>query len=370
MKVLLPILTLYLASGPVDCAGVTGYTGGRVLINCKYEHWTYLNHTKYFCKINQDKCSDKILSKAQITSDLERRVFFVDETVPGLFGVLIKNVSRQDGGTYRCGVEATTAKPTDVTLQVKEDPCCGKTLTQETHPGEVVTFTCEYPRESKYLSKYLYKVTDHSYRVVIFALGLSTQSGRFSLFDHPEENLFNVSISAVTEEDGGVYLCGVQGQKEGDQDPYYSLSNEIQLQITVSPASFNIIIIIVAVCVALLLIGGSSLIVYKLRHKKTQDHMTFCVQLCPTDSASSSSNRRNTVNSDDVHHTPYYEELPDTWAVTTVYATTQDPGPHTAAKRSAHPPTAPPVKDIYSMAQLSHPAAESSAEYATVDFTT
>ncbi|KAL7852020.1 hypothetical protein SRHO_G00178050 [Serrasalmus rhombeus] len=355
MKVLLLILTLYLASGPGDCVEVTGYTGGRVLINCKYDHTRYMNHTKYFCKISRGKCTDKILSKMQNTSDHERRVFFVDETLPGLFSVLIKNVSAQDGGTYGCGVEDAAVKPTDVTLQVKEDPCCGKTLTQEAHPGDTVTFTCEYPQESKDLSKYVYKATEHSYSVVIHALGLSTQNGRFSLFDHPEENLFNVSISDVTEEDGGVYLCGVQEQKQGDLTSYYSLFNEIQLQVTASSITT---IIIVGVCVALLLIGGSALIVYKLTHKKTQD------------SASSSSNRRNTVNSDDVPHTPFYEEIPDIRATSTVYATTQDPGPHTAANRSAHPPTAPPVKDIYSMARLSHSAAESSAEYATVDLTT
>ncbi|XP_017544023.2 polymeric immunoglobulin receptor-like isoform X2 [Pygocentrus nattereri] len=360
MKVLLLILTLYLTSGPVDCAEVTGYTGGRVLINCKYGHTRYMNHTKYFCKISRGKCTDKILSKTQNTSDHERRVFFVNETLAGIFSVLIKNVSLQDGGTYRCGVEDPAVKPTDVTLQVKEDPCCGKTLTQEAHPGDTVTFTCEYPQESKYLSKYVYKATDHNYSVVIYTLGLSTQNGRFSLFDYQEENLFNVSISDVTEEDGGVYLCGVQGRKQGDLNPYYSLFNEIQLQVTASGASASSIttIIIVGVCVALLLIGGSALIVYKLTHKKTRD------------SASSSSNRRNTVNSDDVPHTPFYEEIPDTRATSTVYATTQDPGPHTAANRSAHPPTAPPVKDIYPMAQLSHPAAESSAEYATVDLTT
>ncbi|XP_036413117.1 CMRF35-like molecule 8 [Colossoma macropomum] len=360
MKVLLLILTLYLVSGPVGCVEVTGYTGGSVLINCIYDYMKYKNHTKYFCKLNQKKeCTDQILLKTQNIGAHDGRFFLMDETQPGMFSVLIKNVSQQDGGTYRCGVEDKTAKPTDVTLQVKEDPCCGKTLTQETHPGETVSFTCKYPQESKYLYKYLYKVTDHSYHVVIFALGLLVQNGTFSLFDHPQENLFNVSISNVTEEDGGVYLCGVQGQKDGDLKPYYSLFNEIQLHVTPSRAhasSINIIIIIIAgVCVALLLIGGSALIVYKLRHKKIQD------------SAPSSSNRRNTVNSDEVHHTPYYEEIPDTRASSTVYATTQDPDPHTAANQSAHPPTATPVKDTYSMAQLSHPAAESSAEYATVD---
>uniref|UniRef100_A0AAR2JZ16 Immunoglobulin domain-containing protein n=1 Tax=Pygocentrus nattereri TaxID=42514 RepID=A0AAR2JZ16_PYGNA len=226
MKIFL-IFYLFLISGPVDCAEVTGYTGGRVFINCRYDHKRYMDHTKYFSKKSRGKCTDKILSKTQNTSDHESRIFFVDETQPGLFSVLIKNVSLQDGGTYRCGVEDAAAKPTDVTLQVKEDPCCGKTLTQEAHPGDTVTFTCEYPQESKYLSKYVYKATDHSYSVVIHVLGLSTQKGRFSLFDHPEENLFNVSISDVTEEDGGVYLCGLQGQKPGDLNPYYSLFNEI-----------------------------------------------------------------------------------------------------------------------------------------------
>ncbi|KAL6482333.1 hypothetical protein MHYP_G00104130 [Metynnis hypsauchen] len=120
MKVLLPLLTLYLASGPADCDDVTGYTGGRVLINCRYDHMRYMNHTKYFCKLSRSQCTNKILSETQTTNDPERRVFFANETVPGLFSVLIKNVSRQDGGTYRCGVEDTTTKPTDVTLQVKE----------------------------------------------------------------------------------------------------------------------------------------------------------------------------------------------------------------------------------------------------------
>ncbi|XP_036420333.1 polymeric immunoglobulin receptor-like, partial [Colossoma macropomum] len=271
MKIFLIFSLFLISAGPVGCVEVTGYKGGSVLINCIYDYMKYKNHTKYFCKLNQRKeCTDQILLKTQNPGAHDGRFILMDETQPGTFSVLIKNVSQQDGGTYRCGVEDKTAKPTDVTLQVKEDPCCGKTLTQKTHPGETVTFTCEYPQESKYLYKYLYKVTDHSYHVVIFALGLSAQNGRFSLFDHPQENLFNVSISDVTEEDGGVYLCGVQGQKKGDLKPYYSLFNEIQLHVThLGTSTGSSVIIIVCVCVALLLIGGL-LLIYKLRRNKAE----------------------------------------------------------------------------------------------------
>ncbi|XP_036419531.1 polymeric immunoglobulin receptor-like [Colossoma macropomum] len=230
-----------------------------------------MNHTKYFCKLNQRKeCTDQILSKTQNPETHNGRFFLLDETQPGMFSVLNKNVSQQDGGIYRCGVQDKAAQLTDVTLKVKQDPCCGKTLTQETDPRETVTFTCKYPQESKYLSKYLYKVNDHSYHVVIFALGLSAQNGRFSLFDHPQENLFNVSISDVTEEDGGVYLCGVQGQKDGDLNPYYSLFNEIQLHVAgLRTSTGSSVIITVCVCVALLLIGGL-LLIYKLRRNRAE----------------------------------------------------------------------------------------------------
>ncbi|KAL6482363.1 hypothetical protein MHYP_G00104430 [Metynnis hypsauchen] len=296
MKIFLVFSLFLISAGPADCDDVTGYTGGRVHINCRYDHMRYMNHTKYFCKLSRSQCTDKILSETQTTSDPERRVFFANETVPGFFGVLIKNVSRQDGGTYRCGVEDTTTKPTDVTLQVKEDPCCGKTFTQETHPGETVTFTCEYPQESKYLNKYLYKVNGRNYRVVIFALGLSVQNGSFSLFDHPEENLFNVSIRHVTEEDGGVYLCGVQGRKQGDLNSYFSLFNEMQLQVTAFRTStWSPVIISVCVCVVLLLIGGL-LLIYKLRRNRTEGSRTMHISPDNTDNADYENDRPGNQN--------------------------------------------------------------------------
>ncbi|KAI4891836.1 hypothetical protein NFI96_023136 [Prochilodus magdalenae] len=294
MKILL-ILTLYLVPGQVDSVGVMGYEGGSFFISCKYDYLRYTNHTKYFCRLKGSQCTDKVLSKTQNPSEHEGRVFFV-EGDPGLFNVHFKNISQQDNGTYRCGVEGEPAQTTDVTLKVKEgerfpsvvywlsavtwnwfpkaDPCCGKILIRRTHPGETFTFTCSYPQEYRDLFKYLYKVTSHSLHAVIYTLGRSAKTERLSLSDHPEGNLFNVSLSNVTEEDGGVYLCGVQGLKKEEKSLYhYSLFNEIQLKVEdprTSPGSSVIIITItVCVCVVLLLIGGSALI-YKLRRNRAE----------------------------------------------------------------------------------------------------
>ncbi|KAI4892578.1 hypothetical protein NFI96_013853 [Prochilodus magdalenae] len=305
-------------TGQVDSVGVTGYEGGSFLISCKYDYLRYTNHTKYFCELKGSQCTDKVLSKTHNPREPEGRVFFMEGENPGLFNVHFKNISQQDNGTYRCGVEGEPAQITDVTLKVKEaDPCCGKILIRRAYPGETFTFTCSYPQEYRDLFKYLYKVTSHSLHAVIYTLGRSAKTERLSLSDHPEGNLFNVRLSNVTEEDGGVYLCGAQGLKK-DKNSYshYSLFNEIQLKVE--------------------------------------------------GSGSSSSPRRNTVNSDEVHHTPYYEEIDH--QTTTVYATAQKPRPHSAANRShPEPPTALLVNDLYSMTELSSPAAESSADYATVD---
>ncbi|KAG9262821.1 hypothetical protein AMEX_G24722 [Astyanax mexicanus] len=229
MRILL-IFTFFLISGGVDCDDVTGYIGGSVLINCYYTNPNYINHTKYFCKLDKNQCMEKFLSNESTSPNPDQKIFFMEETQLKLYSVLIKNISQQDAGTYRCGVENRN-QFTDVELKVEEDTCCGMSLPHKAHPGETVTFTCKYPAEFQKYFKYLYKVTNHNLSVVIYTLGSSVQKGRFSISDHTEKNLFNVSISNLTVEDAGVYLCGAQQIKNGDRKPYYSLFNEMQLQI-------------------------------------------------------------------------------------------------------------------------------------------
>ncbi|XP_072513234.1 polymeric immunoglobulin receptor-like isoform X2 [Salminus brasiliensis] len=234
MRILLTF-TFCLIAGQQDCAEVTGYKGGSALFNFRYDYLKYKNHTKYFCKLESKRCTAKILSNT--TADPDGKIFFMNVTpdMPGMYSVMIKNISQQDGGTYRCGVDKQGAQFTNVTLTVKEDACCGKSLSQTAYLGKAVTFTCTYPEEYKYFFKYLYKVTDHSLYAIVYTLGESAQNGRISLFDHPQKNLFNVNISDVMKEDGGLYMCGFQGTKDRSTNPYFSLVNEIHLEVSAGP---------------------------------------------------------------------------------------------------------------------------------------
>ncbi|KAL6482383.1 hypothetical protein MHYP_G00104630 [Metynnis hypsauchen] len=176
--------------------------------------------------------------------------------------MIYRNLSLQDAGSYQCGETGVWGQT--VNLKVNSDPCCLGPNTVPGYLGENVTISCSYPEEFKRNTKFFFK--QNSQRFTEKIRNSETQRGRFSISDDRSSKVVSVRISDVREDDGGVYFCGVN---DGEQQfSYYSLYSETQLQIT-APGS-SVIIITVCVCVALLLIGGSALIFYKLRCKKTQ----------------------------------------------------------------------------------------------------
>ncbi|KAL7852039.1 hypothetical protein SRHO_G00178240 [Serrasalmus rhombeus] len=151
--------------------------------------------------------------------------------------------------------------------------CCMGTAAVNTYLGEDVTVECKYPDLFEENDKVFFKLENRSFTEITNTGKPSpkVQRGRFSISEDRSSKAFSLRISNMTEADGGVYFCGVW--KSQQSDGYYSLYTQIQLQVTAPGSSVIIIIIIipVCVCVALLLIGGSALIYYKLRCKKTQD---------------------------------------------------------------------------------------------------
>ncbi|KAL6482389.1 hypothetical protein MHYP_G00104690 [Metynnis hypsauchen] len=263
MKILL-VFTLSLISGPVSCFDVIGYSGGSVLIYCKHEEYGW--RPKYFCKKTANQC---------VSFDHNNKVSLYSSR--GAITMIYRNLSLQDAGSYKCG-EAGRWNHT-VNLRVNKDPCCLEPNTVAGYLGETVTINCSYPEEFWTKYKFLCKYDGQNFIEVIQTS--ETQRGRFSISDDRSSSVFSVRISDVRDDDGGVYYCGVWS-RGGDSVSYYSLYSETQLQVTASmaptsvppdedPFSSSVIIISVCVCVVLLLIGGSALIFYKLRHKKNQD---------------------------------------------------------------------------------------------------
>ncbi|KAL6482325.1 hypothetical protein MHYP_G00104050 [Metynnis hypsauchen] len=180
-----------------------------------------------------------------------------------------------------------------ITLHLISDPCCLGPKTVTGYLGRTVTISCSYPEEFEKRTKYFFRLQGERFTSVIQTS--ETQKDRLSISDDRRSKVFRVRISDVREDDGGVYFCGVWNSRESVS--YQSLFTEIQLQVT----DFSVIIISVGVCVALLLIGGSALIVYHLRHKRTRG-------------STSSRNSGNTENNAISHSANDYEEIRDTRA--------------------------------------------------------
>ncbi|KAF5897317.1 polymeric immunoglobulin receptor-like isoform X4, partial [Clarias magur] len=99
-----------------DSKEVTGYSGGGVLIKCKYDAG-YTQKNKYFCKGSPPGCSDRIKTEAENKWINSGRFSLYDDN-KSEFWVMIRELTVQDNGTYYCGVGKNIY--TLVELRVKE----------------------------------------------------------------------------------------------------------------------------------------------------------------------------------------------------------------------------------------------------------
>ncbi|KAL1281378.1 hypothetical protein QQF64_000181 [Cirrhinus molitorella] len=270
--------TLLMIPGVVSSGSVTGYSGGEVNITCKYKKENTAN-AKYLCKGKKPKkvktewrCE---LIKTEKKDEWVHSGGFslYDDTRAAVFTVTIRNLSEQDSGTYHCGVDKTTKKDSytevkldiitgrftlfcnkyrnlmiyireinhqdagayrigvegkwfiNMTMNVEEDSCCKLSKRLMVNTGETVTFTCEYSQNHINNVKIIFKERSYSVDMMYSAWN---KEERFNISDDRDKNIFNVRITSVTPDDGGVYLCGVWHYRH----PYsYSIINTVQLHI-------------------------------------------------------------------------------------------------------------------------------------------
>ncbi|XP_016116454.1 uncharacterized protein [Sinocyclocheilus grahami] len=252
MKILLIFLTFYLISGEsfsLSSLHITGYSGGSLLVDSG-KLW-FRDSAKYMAKLPEWRT---IINDTKHKWIKEGR-FTLYRNNEGKLMIYIRELNTQDAGRYRIRVDGQWS--IDMTLNVEEGSCCKVSKRVRVNIGETANFSCEYSQNHINDPKIIFKEGEDSIEMIYSRW---KKKERFSISDDRHKHIFSVRITAVTPDDGGVYLCGVW---IGGDLYTYTIINTVHLHIM----NFSMIIII-SVCVILLLIGGFTLTVCKLRHKR------------------------------------------------------------------------------------------------------
>ncbi|KAL1281383.1 hypothetical protein QQF64_000186 [Cirrhinus molitorella] len=115
--------TLLMIPGVMSSISVTGYSGGGVIITCRYDK-RYAANKKYFCRGEWSKCTDQVRTKDTNKWVNSGRFSLYDDTRAAVSTVTIRDLSKQDSGMYQCAVDITAKKDiyTEVKLHVLTGP--------------------------------------------------------------------------------------------------------------------------------------------------------------------------------------------------------------------------------------------------------
>ncbi|KAL7852054.1 hypothetical protein SRHO_G00178390 [Serrasalmus rhombeus] len=220
MKILL-IYTLFLISvGGGESERVTGYSGGGVLIKCRYDK-KYTSNPKYLCKGPWPglTCTDQI--KTGVKNEWINRGSFslFDDTTAAQFWVVIRELTVEDSGTYQCGVYKSGIDVfTPVELKVEEDLSYKKSISVTGHVGGSVNISCKYPQSHSSYPKFLCRrvgPVSCSYKTSVNESRRWINEGKQYLHDDGKQ-IFTVIINRLTEGDSGEYWCGAESDWTSD----------------------------------------------------------------------------------------------------------------------------------------------------------
>ncbi|XDV16553.1 hypothetical protein PO909_016218 [Leuciscus waleckii] len=220
MKILLIFFTFSLISGAVRCVSVTGYSGGSLLVDSQ-KTW-FSNSAKYMAKLPEWRT---IINYKKHDKWINEGRFTLFKNNEGKLMIYIRELNQHDAGRY--WIRVVGQQYIDMTLKVEEDSCCKVSKRVMVNIGETATFSCEYSQNHINDPKIIFKEGKDSIETIYSTWN---KKQRFRVSDDKQKNIFNVTISAVTPDDGGVYLCGVwiKGQSYS-----YSIIKTVHLHIMI-----------------------------------------------------------------------------------------------------------------------------------------
>ncbi|XP_026801239.3 polymeric immunoglobulin receptor isoform X1 [Pangasianodon hypophthalmus] len=210
MKILLTFALCLISDGGAS-KEVTGYSGGGVLIKCKYDA-EFIQNKKYFCKRSSLGCSDQIKTEAKNEWIKSGRFSLFDDTKSAEFRVMIRELTVQDTGMYQCGVDISLSNDIYILVELKVKK--GSLISREVsaYAGGGVNIKCRYEAEYKDKPKSFCKIGTHQWCFNRTATKLYSEwshDGRFSIHDNRGAGFFRVFIRQLITEDTGTYACAV-----------------------------------------------------------------------------------------------------------------------------------------------------------------
>ncbi|KAL1281390.1 hypothetical protein QQF64_000193 [Cirrhinus molitorella] len=232
---------------------VVRHEGESAEIICPYDS-IYKSKPKSLCK---GKCSTRDRNTLSETVREEKetktdRLTLNDNVTASVFTGTITGLTAEDAGKYWCAVTLERDLNylyTHLMVIIHEE------LNLTKYEGDDVSIQCKHHDEDQ---KSFCKAHEASMCVKDGDSLEMIRDDRFSFSDEASTGVFTVNITDLREEDSGIYWCGAHATTK--------------INLTVKK-DFSMIIII-SVCVILLLIGGFTLTVWKLRHKRRGDAHT------------------------------------------------------------------------------------------------
>ncbi|KAL7852044.1 hypothetical protein SRHO_G00178290 [Serrasalmus rhombeus] len=233
MKTLL-IFTLFLISGGGESGRVMGYSGGGVLIKCKYET-QYTSNPKYLCESPWPCMTKPIWTDTKNEWMNSGRFSLFDDTRAAQFWVVIRELTVEDSGMYKCAVDKDLAIDiyTPVELKVEEDHQYMKSISVTGHVGGGVNISCKYPQSHSSNPKFLCRrvgTADCSYETSVKESRRWINEGKLYLHDDGKQ-IFTMIINRLTEGDSGEYWCGAESDWTSDHG-YKVYITQVNLRVT------------------------------------------------------------------------------------------------------------------------------------------
>ncbi|RXN29927.1 polymeric immunoglobulin receptor-like protein [Labeo rohita] len=226
---------------------VVRHEGESAEIICPYDS-IYKSKSKSLCK---GKCSTRDRNTLNETVREEKetktdRLTLNDDVTASVFTGTITGLTAEDAGKYWCAV--TLERDLNY-LYTHLIVIMNEELNLTKYEGNDVSIQCKHQDEDQ---KSFCKAHEVS-MCVKDGVSLETiRDDRFSFSDEASTGVFTVNITDLREEDSGIYWCGAH------------ITTKVGLTVK---KDFSMIIII-SVCVILLLMGGFTLTVWKIRHKR------------------------------------------------------------------------------------------------------